>query len=232
MESGRRLGWSSCIATTLVAVGCGAGHMAVPADIAASSDVLAVSGRSGWSGSLADESYRLGAYRVEDVDRKWNSTSGWSVARFSQAKTTGGYRYRFVDGESTYVGKCATVTRDSNAELGSGLRIGVTSATLGCSCEGDGGTLATAALEGRGNALSGELATAEGKYVITALFELDGGLRQSQPVGYRVDAQGEPVGAVEVLSPGRAWLSRELPDPERAQASCLFAGLLLYHPDH
>ena len=42
------------------------------------------------------------------------------------------------------------------------------------------------------------------------------------------------IGAVEVLRPGRVWLSSRLPETERLPVACVSAGLMLYQPpsDH
>jgi hypothetical protein len=50
--------------------------------------------------------------------------------------------------------------------------------------------------------------------------------------GFRADLDGRPLGAVEVLHPGRIWLSRSLDDTERRQLGCLFAALMLYDDHH
>ena len=51
----------------------------------------------------------------------------------------------------------------------------------------------------------------------------------SDPSGFRVDGDG-PLGAVEVIHPGQAWLKKGLAEPARSHSACLFAGLMLYKP--
>ena len=77
----------------VAAAGCTPARMAVPKDIGSASDEIVISERSGMSGMLADESFKIGAYQVTDVNRKWTSSSGSSIAGFSSDSTTGGYSF-------------------------------------------------------------------------------------------------------------------------------------------
>ena len=71
----------------VVAFGCAPPKMAVPAGVAKSSEVLEVTDRSGWSGALADEDFKLGRYAVKDVDRDWDSSSGFSTQLITMSYT-------------------------------------------------------------------------------------------------------------------------------------------------
>ena len=71
--------------------------------------------------------------------------------------------------------------------------------------------------------------TSAGNYAIVALYDREGTLSDGEPSGYRVDGEG-PLGAVEVLKPGRVWLAKSVAVAERAELACLFAGLMLYMP--
>lgn len=208
--------------------GCSTARMAVPADVAGGSDVLDVTGRSAWSGALADEGFRLGPYTISDVDHKWNSSTGWGIGSFSKEKTTGGYKFAFATGSSRLVGKCATEAKDTNVGLGHGMALDFQAAKLGCSCEGNGAT-STVVLQGNGDKFTGEVAAPPDRFAIKSVHDMQGGSTTSKPAGYRVDGEN-PIGAVDVLFPGRAWLRRGLSDEQRAMVGCLMAGLILYKP--
>ena len=64
---------------------------------------------------------------------------------------------------------------------------------------------------------------------LQAIYETDGGAQVPEPVGFSARAGGY-LGAVEVSRPGRVWLEKGLDPKAKAQASCLFAGLMLYQP--
>jgi hypothetical protein len=208
---------------------CSSPKMAVPPDVASGSEVMEVTDRSAWSGALADEGFRLGPYKVTDVDHKWDSSSGWGVGAFSKEKTAGGYKFTFSAGKTSLVGKCATEAKDTNIGLGSGMALDFKKAKLGCSCEA-GGALSSVVLQGDGEKFTGELdAAPSDKYMVKSVHAIEGGSDQGKPSGYRVDGDA-PVGAVEVMFPGRVWLKKGLSDEQRAEVSCLFAGLILYKP--
>jgi len=83
-------------------------RMAVPKDVGTASDEIIISERSGMSGALANESFKMGSYQVVDVNRKWNSSSGASVAGFSKSTTTGGYTFGLKAAGGEYKGTCAS----------------------------------------------------------------------------------------------------------------------------
>ena len=67
----------------LLALGCGHVGMAVPPKVAETSEVLEVTDRSSWTGGLTDEGFKLAKYSVKEVDRDWQSNSGFSVGPFA-----------------------------------------------------------------------------------------------------------------------------------------------------
>jgi hypothetical protein len=145
-------------------------------------------------------------------------------------KTAGGYQFQLVNGKSKLTGKCATEAKEKSLGLGSGFSVGTTFAKLGCSCEA-GGKLASVIIQGKGSGsgYEGTLSTSAREYAVVSTHDTEGGGSQSDPAGYRAEGEG-PLGAVEVLRPGRVWLKKGLDESERVEASCLFAGLMLYQP--
>jgi hypothetical protein len=103
---------------------------------------------------------------------------------------------------------------------------------LACRCVSAGKEV-TLLLKNNRDELEGRMRTESGRYVVSPLYELEDGYTSDTPVGYRADNAccGSPLGAVEVLHPGRIWLAQQASEAERAQASCLFAGLMLFKPE-
>jgi hypothetical protein len=200
--------------------------MTAPQDIVKASEELKVADRSSWSGALADETFELGPYEVADVDRDWNSGSSWGVVGFSSESIAGGYSFALKHKGTAMKGVCATEETDDSLSLGSGMSVGNQTAKVACTCGDDANVL----LQTRtGDEYGGTLNTRGGSYQITAIYERDGGISDGTPAGYRVDGDG-PIGAVDVIKPGRAWIGKGIEGPEREELACIFAGLMLYMP--
>jgi len=205
----------------LLGLGC-APKMAVPPGVAETSEVLQVTDRSDWSGGLTDESFKLGKYAVKDVDRDWDSETGFSAGPFGNKKATAGFKYQLAGGGPTLKGTCASETKQKSWSLGSEVRWGDT--TVACSCQGGGDDATLTWSEDKS-----EVTVSGTTYELQAIYETDGGAQVSEPVGFSARAGGY-LGAVEVSRPGRVWLEKGLDPKAKAQASCLFAGLMLYQP--
>jgi hypothetical protein len=204
--------------------------MALPHDVTGVSDELPITGRSAWSGALADESFGMGSYRVADVDRKWNSTSRSSAFGFDASRTQGGYGYKLKSQGAELTAGCATEQREKSANLGGGLEFSKLVAKLGCFCADDRSEASLAIDASTTAEFAGVVKGADYSYRITAITERENGrMRSHDPLGYRVDGEG-PVAAVGVVKPGRVWLSKTLPERTREELACLFAGLMLYEP--
>lgn len=212
----------------LCLVGCGGPTMTVPADIAGASDQIPITERSSFSGALADESFVMGDFEIKDVDRDWNSTSSSGIAGYSSSDTAGGYSYKFVAEGEEITGTCVTAVDKKGASV-AGIEIGSQNASVGCECaSSDPKTVLRMASKHEGE-YGGELTTSATSYNVKAIYDRDGGFSDGKPSGYRVDGDG-PVGAVDVLKPGKVWLGKQLEVTERRELACIFAGLLLYEP--
>lgn len=208
----------------VLALGCAGPKMAVPAGVAKTSEVLEVSDRSDWSGSLTDESFKLGRYAVKDVDRDWDSSSGFSVGPFGDEKATAGFKYQLAGGGPTLKGSCASETKEKSWDLSTTSEISWSKTTVACSCEG-GGDAATLTWSEK----VAELTVSGTTYELEPIYTTEGGGSVPDPVGFSARAGGY-LGAVEVSRPGRVWLDKGLDAATKAKASCLFAGLILYEP--
>jgi hypothetical protein len=211
-----------------LATGCEAARMAVPADIASASEELAITDRSSWTGALADESFNLGSYKVADVDRKWDSKETTSLGAMESTTSAGGYKFKLIGGVGPLDGVCESENRGRSADLGGGLSFGSMVAKLVCRCSDASGAAELSVEASTANAYEGVLKRADGALHVRSINEREGGGDTHDPTGYRVDGEGAPLGAVDVMGKGRVWISKTLQGHQRDELACLFAGLLLY----
>jgi hypothetical protein len=214
-------------AAALAALGSCA-HMAVPADVAQTSEVIVATNRSAWGGSFANEEFILGPFRVSHVDRGWRPSGGrFSVGPYSQENLDSGYAYDFGGGPQSLTAQCASNSNNQAVGLGSGMSLNFGYATLVCRCGDDAETTIKTKMA---KSYGGTMVIGTTKYTINSIHEFEGGSSSGDPSGYRVDGSDGPQGAVEVLHPGRVWIKKAVADAERAKMACLFSGLMLYHP--
>jgi hypothetical protein len=219
-------------ATLLLACALGActtPHMTVPPEVAQSSDVVLATERSSMSGSLVDESFKLGQLAVSDVDRKWDSGSTHSMFGFASDRTEGGYSYKVRGKGVDLSGGCVTEKSLKSQSLGGGWSVSNSFAKLGCSCSGGEAPTRVVVSAGNDGKYGGELNIHDQTYRVTAIDEAEGMISNGQPTGYRVDGD-TARGAVEVLKPGRVWFAKDMPPSERSELACLYVGLMLYLP--
>jgi hypothetical protein len=204
--------------------------MVEPTDVVQASEELPIKDRSSWQGALVDESFKLGAYQVAEVDRKWNSTQSSSFLGFEASRMKGGYSFALVSSAGKLAGECATEEREKSQNLGDGAEFSKLIAKLGCRCSDSNGAV-TLTLEGSTTEqYKGTVSGPDIEYSISAITERSTGWASHDPLGYRVDAASAPIGAVDLKKPGRVWISKTLEGAARVQVACLFAGLLLYQP--
>ncbi len=210
-------------------------QMVVPSDISAASDVIAASERSMWSGSMADETFTLGEYKVTSVDRDWDSSQSETISisklDLKSGSTEGGYDYQFKTPSGQLKGKCTSEISAESAGM-SGFKVEKRVSKLNCACSNDSNEIAKVALQAKNlDNYTGTLTTHGNSYQVLSIKEVQGAL-SSGASGYRVDGgtNGGPIGAVEVLKPGRIWLGHNLKQSEKSALACTFTGLMLYLP--
>ncbi len=212
------------------AVACGPGpRMVAPAEMAEKASVLEVADRSSMTGAMADESFKLGNYSVEEVDRDWNSSKSAGIGGWGKDSKTTGYTYQLKTQSGTWKGTCASLAEGQS--VGS-LSFG-NSTNLTCECK-LGDQSSTMQVSGETEASSGTYKSKDADYQVKAIQETDKSYFGSGPAGYRVDKNATPIGAVEVIRPGRVWLAEDLSPAEADKLTCTFAGMMLYLPpsDH
>lgn len=217
-------------AVVLLAVGCGSPRMLAPGDVVGVSEQLVISDRSSFSGALADESFQMGGFAITEVDRNWNSRSEVGVMGFTEEKTKGGYSFNISGEGATLPGKCTTGVKERSHDMGGGLEVGDEKQSVGCFCKIENVLAYFSVHASTTDKYQGALGINGTQYRISGVYERESGPDSGDPTGYRVDSSAGPIGAVDVVRPGRVWISRELPAEQRGPLACLFAGLLLYEP--
>jgi len=218
------------LAALTLAAGCGSARMAAPADVVTASTELAVQDRSSWSGAMADESFKLGPYQVSDVDRDWDSSTDTSVLGFSNDSTEGGYSFTLSEADTSLSGTCTTAANNRQQDLGGGFSMGNETRRLGCFCK-QGDTVAHFTISSAtASESTGELFIEGSRHYVAGVYDRESGPSGSEASGYRVDTSSGPLGAADVVKPGRVWIGRNVSAEQRPFFACLFAGMLLYQP--
>lgn len=179
---------------------------------------------------MADESFQLGAFAVTEVDRDWTSTSDVEMFGFTQGRTTGGFSFHTSGEGASHVGVCTTEVNDNSQDLGGGVTFSNERQSVGCFCRAGDEVAFLAVRAATTSKYQGEVTIGPTRYKITGVYERESGPDSGDPTGYRVDSDTGPIGAADVIKPGRVWISRTLPADQRSPLVCLFAGLLLYQP--
>lgn len=194
-----------------------------------------VAERGAWQGSLADESFMLGASRVSEVRRSARGQQQFSLGGFAHSTQTESYAYR-VDASSSWAGRCDYQDKASSLSLGRSLKLADRQGHLSCVCE-SGAEQARLELDDEWRPVRGELHMAGQVHSLRQIAErhvVDGQLEapglQSPALGYWVGEGAGAIAAVEVLRPGRVWVDARLPAAKDAALSCLLSGLLLWGP--
>jgi len=207
-------------------------QMKVPADISSVSDVIAATERSMWSGAMADETFTLGEYKVISVDRDWDSSTSDTLSinklDLKTGNTEGGYAYEFKTKSGLLTGECASEASEESMGM-SGFKVEKRQFNLNCVCSNGKSEVAKVTVQANNmDNYIGKLTNNGKSYKVVSLKEREGSMAMGAS-GYRVDGE-QPVGAVEVLKPGRIWLGKNLKDAEKSGLACSFVGLMLYLP--
>lgn len=217
--------------------GCIVGlRMQPPEDLDGVSQVLDVSGRSRFGrGLTSSEDFALGPYRVSQVDRDWSHVRGsvrepWYIGgRQLETTSHGGFSFAFAGGEETLAGVCETARLSGRWQFGS-WSFGNDSPSLGCRCRRGAKVVSSlfVAGAGAGSRWDGWLELGGTRYRVEGQNRLEGNKTSAGPAGYRFEAPAAPpLGAVDIMEPGRVWLHDGLSEADRQAAGCAAAALLL-----
>lgn len=230
----RRLSQWALAATMLVgATGCSTPPRVVPSTDVGEGQVLAASHRRPSSKRLADESFSLGPFAVTDVKRSpehYRSNPRQTLSRIGgkdfgwfESWTDRGYSYTFSEGRRSMTAMCESTSHLKGRAFGDS-----SSSTrrdrLRCTC-GPGSRAPRFSLEmqSKPGRRAGEMKLSRRVVDMTIARSQGNGL----PV-FRAYQDGRLLAVVEVLHPGRVWLSSTLGAAERREVACLVTGLLLY----
>ena len=217
------------VVAALALSACAGPRMVPPADVTKISQSYEAKDRSRASGLLADESFDIGAYHVDDVDRDATSKSSFSVGGYGKSSTTTGYTYK-LDTDSRHLeGACGSMAKSQGFSMGGNSEVNWGSVEITCTCSA-GDANSEVKLTGANSTSSGNLSIGAASYSVTAVTETDKSNFSSTIPGFRVDSDGAPVGAVETLYPGKIWIDKGASEEDADQLACLFVGLMLYVP--
>lgn len=230
MQKNQRVLGSFALTMGVAIVGCAGPRMVPPADVSSISDGVEARDRSRASGLLANESFELGAYHVDNVDRDATSRSGSDVGGYGDSETTTGYSYGLTSASGNVQGACGSLAKRRSVSMGGGSSVDWGSTEITCRCT-IGDAMSEIRLAGLQGANAGTVRLpSHGALTVTAVTETDKSNYGSSVPGFRVDSPEGPVGAVETLYPGKVWIERGTTGEEADHLACLFVGLMLYVP--
>jgi hypothetical protein len=207
-------------------LGCEMPHMTVPPDIGPATEEVVVDGHTTASGMFVNEDFKIGDFAVANVSRGAKSSSKFSGFGGFHASSESGYSFDIKHGSDVTHGECLSEDSDSGFKAGS-IKVSNEKTKLGCACGNQAAPETTLVLESSSTSdYGGTLKAHDASYQVKAINERVGGLG-SGPAGYRIDGQG-PAGAVDVLGHGKVWLGKSLEPQQRADLTCVIAGLMLY----
>ena len=228
--------WFKTGCTLLLLLGLGGAGCnftpAIPPDVPRELAPIPVTNRGAFTGSWANESFNLGPYRVTDVDRRTNISTGVQVAGhvdsgFRSDNARGGYSYAFLTVNGPIRGECSTEVGQQRLKL-AGYNNDANDGRLGCRCVG-GGLDAEAAIAGPGAAWTGPGNLHGWPTMLRAVDRYTNGSYATLPLAIDVRApDGHLLAAVELKRPGTVWFSPSLDAQTHAELGCLMAGYLLF----
>lgn len=203
---------------------CTPGTMPLPDGVAAISDELPISEYTHSYGALVDESFRMGPYAVNHIDRNYN---GHGIGPFHIESRIEGFAFDMSGAHVTIQAECVTETRKPRAKDGF---FAWPFGRLGCTCHDSQGET-DLLLEGSSDGhYSGTVQTPYAGYRVRSIHERNDAPTTRVPGGYRIDAGNAALGAVDILGDGHVFLAHSFGDHERADLACTAAALMLYHP--
>jgi hypothetical protein len=229
-----RLRWVMFTVAVIFA-GCRAPRMATPADLVSLADEIVVTNRSRATGLFANETFGMGPYPVTRVHRSATSTksSGFKLGDIGSESSSSlsFYDFDMTTPLGVYKGSCSVNADSKETHFGNWVVGGSGSQVLDCNCSGGGPGVTKAYVQlvpqvrgvlvhrsGAAAPLEPSSATEGGGHAVFGMT-----------LGYEA-AGTPPLGAVDVMHPGRVWINRTLGAGEQADLACLFGGLLLYQP--
>jgi hypothetical protein len=204
----------------------------IPPDIARELAPVPVTNRGSATGSWADESFNFGPYRVTDVDRKANISTGIKVAGhvdsgYNANTNQGGYSYTFNAPGGQTRAECSAALGEQRVQV-AGYGENANDGRMGCRCVG-AGLNAAVVLAGPGAAWRGQANFHGWPMPMQAIDRYKNGIYSDLPLVIDVRAPDQRVlAAVELKRPGKVWFSPQLDALTHAEIACLFAGYLLF----
>lgn len=211
--------------------------MAVPADVAEGSTLLEVTGRQGSSASFSvgastsggGQSFSLGSYEVSTEPFTTGPTSTRTESRGRVLKEkievtseSGSYAFSLRREAVAVDGSCSWERESTEEDAPIGTQVKTLMWRFDCECS-TGGRVSQGDADGAPSIVQDGV-----KSSVTPVDKLASGPKSMHGTfGYRVDGDAGPIGAVELLPPGRAWIGKDLAPTMQDDLACLFTGLIL-----
>ena len=240
------------VLSSILTTGCNKVRLDVPKSEKVGMETLKVSDRSTF---LTDRGFKLGNYKVSDVDRDWDTTTTTGIGPISKGQSNGGYAFKLKGKPQSISANCYSQSNNNKVDLGAGWGLGNSNSSLKCQCGEDAKlSLMDAesyrALKQKDNDAEVELTKHDSElfaslmqhfkgdlllngktYPITSLHQSKQSDLNPMPMGYQVKGEKENIGIVEVVQPGQVWLNQNLSAKEKTQLTCLLTSLMFYQPN-
>jgi hypothetical protein len=215
--------------------GCQMAHIPIPDAFLSESSELPIEGRSLF---MFGKSFQFGSYHITDIHRGWTKGKSFSILGYKSSEAEQKYEFSFNESDRTpWVVQCTTEADwdqlKSRGFIGKGLTIELSSnRQLACTLEQENGEKLSKLVMGQSSnekELQGRMTDGATQIEITSIHKLSTSpFPASDPTGFMLHVDGQPVGAVEVINKGRIWMNNSVtPEVQRALAATS-AVLLLY----
>jgi hypothetical protein len=201
--------------------------MAVPPQMAASSDEMRVTEKPGL---LAGDTLKFGPYRARDIHHGWTVEDRLEVNRYFHSGKGQDFGFRlFLDEEARQRVACRAEVEANGVQFGN---FRIKGEHLGLACrlgQGEGTETGWLVVEEDHHHQVGRVTVGGVTLDIDSDYRAQGTIADMRdPVGYKLYENGKLVAAVQTLNDGAVWLSRDASLEVRQVASLAAAALLLF----
>jgi hypothetical protein len=208
-------------------IGCTPARMAVPPQMAASSDELRVTEKPGF---FAGDTLKFGPYRAREIHQGWTVEDRLEVNRFFHTDKGQSFGFRlFLDEAPRQRVACRAALEANGVQLGN---FRIKGEHLGLACrlgQGENPDAGWLVIEEEHHHQTGRVMVGEVTLEIDSDYRAQGTIADMRdPVGYKIYENGKLVAAVQTINDGAVWLSRDASLEVRQAASLAAAALLLF----
>ncbi|MEN9865491.1 MAG: hypothetical protein RL748_1081 [Pseudomonadota bacterium] len=201
----------------------------LPQDIPVNSSALDVHNRSGWNGTFGNASFDVGGFRVSHIRHEITDKSSFSIGPFRENHTKGGFSFTLDGTSASWRVKC---NKEFNSNVVKVFGVDGVSNKVFLRCNLQGATAQQQAhfeLLDEMEPLNGTVSIDGKRYALRPYAY--GNVRHDvipAPLGFRIDGNAGNLAALELRSPGRFWLNKDLSSPEQDALVGVMAALLIH----